>query len=135
MRVPRAVATGTDRVYNFSAGPAAIFEDVLETAQKEMLSWHGSGMSVMEMSHRGKEFMTIIQEAESDLKELLQIPSNYKVSKRKETNPREKAEATVSPYALYGSKKVVCSNHWIFGCNDRCFSCKEELPRSFLHSH
>eukprot|EP00894_Picocystis_sp_ML_P003946 jgi/Pico_ML_1/54463/g4807.t1 len=79
MRVPRAVATGTDRVYNFSAGPAAIFEDVLETAQKEMLSWHGSGMSVMEMSHRGKEFMTIIQEAESDLRELLQIPSNYKV--------------------------------------------------------
>lgn len=88
MRVPKAVATGTDRVYNFSAGPAAIFEDVLETAQKEMLSWHGSGMSVMEMSHRGKEFMTIIQEAESDLKELLQIPSNYKVSEWKETTSR-----------------------------------------------
>lgn len=95
MRVPKAVATGTDRVYNFSAGPAAIFEDVLETAQKEMLSWHGSGMSVMEMSHRGKEFMTIIQEAESDLKELLQIPSNYKVSEWKETTSRLKAEATV----------------------------------------
>jgi phosphoserine aminotransferase len=67
------------RVYNFSAGPAAIPEEVLEQAQAEMLDWHGSGMSVMEMSHRGKEFMSIAQKAEADLREIMAIPSNYKV--------------------------------------------------------
>ncbi len=67
------------RVYNFSAGPAALPEAVLKQAAAEMLDWHGSGMSVMEMSHRGKEFITIAQEAEQDLRELLSIPANYKV--------------------------------------------------------
>lgn len=67
------------RVYNFSAGPAVLPEEVLETAKNEMLDWHGSGMSVMEMSHRGKEFMGIASDAESDLRELLSIPQNYKV--------------------------------------------------------
>ena len=64
---------------NFSAGPAALPEPVLQRAQAEMLDWHGSGMSVMEMSHRGKEFMSIIAKAEADLRELLAIPANYKV--------------------------------------------------------
>jgi len=67
------------RVYNFSAGPAALPEDVLKQAQEELLDWHGSGMSVMEMSHRGKEFMSIAAEAEADLRELMAIPDNYKV--------------------------------------------------------
>ncbi|MES9873525.1 MAG: 3-phosphoserine/phosphohydroxythreonine transaminase [Candidatus Sedimenticola sp. 6PFRAG7] len=67
------------RVYNFSAGPAALPEDVLKQAQEELLDWHGSGMSVMEMSHRGKEYMSIAGEAESDLRELMAIPDNYKV--------------------------------------------------------
>jgi phosphoserine aminotransferase len=67
------------RVYNFSAGPAVLPEEVLEQAQSEMLDWHGSGMSVMEMSHRGKEFMSIAQKAEADLREIMAIPSNYKV--------------------------------------------------------
>ncbi len=67
------------RVYNFSAGPAALPEDVLKQAQAEMLDWHGAGMSVMEMSHRGKEFMSIAGEAEADLRELMQVPDNYKV--------------------------------------------------------
>ena len=67
------------RVYNFSAGPAALPEEVLLQAQSEMLDWHGSGMSVMEMSHRGKEFMSIAAEAEADLRELMGVPSNYKV--------------------------------------------------------
>jgi len=67
------------RVYNFSAGPAALPEEVLTQAQTEMLDWQGSGMSVMEMSHRGKEFMSIATEAEADLRELLSIPDNYKV--------------------------------------------------------
>ena len=67
------------RVYNFSAGPAVLPEEVLKQAQQEMLDWHGSGMSVMEMSHRGKEFISIAQKAEADLRELLNVPANYKV--------------------------------------------------------
>jgi phosphoserine aminotransferase len=66
-------------VYNFSAGPAVLPKEVLTQAREEMLDWHGSGMSVMEMSHRGKEFLQIAAEAETDLRELLQIPANYKV--------------------------------------------------------
>ncbi|WP_174874012.1 3-phosphoserine/phosphohydroxythreonine transaminase [Vogesella oryzae] len=67
------------KVYNFSAGPAVLPHEVLATAQAELLDWHGSGMSVMEMSHRGKEFMEIIHEAEQDLRELLHVPAGYKV--------------------------------------------------------
>ena len=67
------------RVFNFSAGPAALPESVLQTAAAEMLDWHGSGMSVMEMSHRGKEFISIADEAEALLRELLAIPAHYKV--------------------------------------------------------
>lgn len=67
------------RVYNFSAGPAVLPEEVLRQAADEMLDWHGSGMSVMEMSHRGKEFISIAAEAEADLRELMGIPANYKV--------------------------------------------------------
>jgi phosphoserine aminotransferase len=67
------------RAINFSAGPAALPEEVLKQAAAEMLDWHGSGMSVMEMSHRGKEFIAIHAEAEADLRELLSIPANYKV--------------------------------------------------------
>ena len=67
------------RVFNFSAGPAVLPETVLRQAAEEMLDWHGSGMSVMEMSHRGKEFIAIHAEAEALLRELLAIPSSYKV--------------------------------------------------------
>jgi phosphoserine aminotransferase len=67
------------RAYNFSAGPAMLPEAVLRQAQEEMLDWHGSGMCVAEMSHRGKEFMSIAEEAEADLRELLSIPDDYKV--------------------------------------------------------
>lgn len=68
------------RVYNFSAGPAMLPEAVLQQAQDEMLDWQGSsGMCVMEMSHRGKEFVSIAEQAEADLRELLNIPTNYKV--------------------------------------------------------
>ena len=68
-----------DRVYNFSAGPAVLPEEVLQEAADEMLNYRGCGMSVMEMSHRGKIFDGIIKEAEADLRDLLQIPDNYKV--------------------------------------------------------
>ena len=67
------------RAYNFSAGPAALPETVLRQAADEMLDWHGSGMSVMEMSHRGKEFIAIHAETEALLRELLGVPAHYKV--------------------------------------------------------
>ena len=67
------------RIYNFSAGPAVLPEDVLREAADEMLDYQGCGMSVMEMSHRSKEFESIIGEAEQDLRDLLSIPDNYKV--------------------------------------------------------
>jgi len=66
-------------IYNFSAGPAVLPHEVLQQAREELLDWHSSGMSVMEMSHRGKEFMGIAAAAESDLRDLLAIPANYKV--------------------------------------------------------
>ncbi|MBD3296680.1 MAG: 3-phosphoserine/phosphohydroxythreonine transaminase [Candidatus Omnitrophica bacterium] len=67
------------RVYNFSAGPAMLPEDVLKKAAGEMLDYNGAGMSVMEMSHRGNDFKGIIEKAEADLRELMRIPDNYKV--------------------------------------------------------
>ncbi len=67
------------RVYNFSAGPAVLPEEVLVSAAEEMLDYQGTGMSVMEMSHRSKSYSQIINEAEADLRELMDIPSNYKV--------------------------------------------------------
>ena len=66
-------------IYNFSAGPAVLPKEVLQQAQAELLDWHDSGMSVMEMSHRGKEFMGIHAQVIADLRELLNIPANYKV--------------------------------------------------------
>ena len=68
-----------ERIYNFSAGPAVLPREVLEQARDELVNWHGCGMSVMEMSHRGKEYMSIQAEAEADLRELMGIPANYKV--------------------------------------------------------
>ena len=67
------------RIYNFSAGPAVLPEEVLKEAAEEMLDYKNTGMSVMEMSHRSKAYETIIQEAEADLRELMNIPDNYKV--------------------------------------------------------
>src|SRR6185312_8869731 len=67
------------RIFNFSAGPAMLPAEVLARAGDEMLDWRGSGMSVMEMSHRGPEFISIAAEAEADLRSLAAIPQNYKV--------------------------------------------------------
>ena len=66
-------------IYNFSAGPAVLPKAVLEQARDELLDWHGTGMSVMEMSHRSKEYLSIAEQAETDLRELLSIPDNYRV--------------------------------------------------------
>ncbi len=67
------------RLYNFSAGPAMLPETVLQRAQQEFMDWNNSGMNVMEMSHRGKEFLSIANQAEADLREVMAIPDNYKV--------------------------------------------------------
>src|SRR5687768_7487290 len=67
------------RPWNFSAGPSALPLEVLEQAAAEMTDWHGSGMSVMEMSHRGKQFTRIRDDAEADLRELLSVPDDYAV--------------------------------------------------------
>jgi phosphoserine aminotransferase len=77
---PRSVAAmATNRVFNFAAGPACLPLEVLQQAQADLISFAGSGMSVMEMSHRSKEFDGIIKAAEADLRTLLAIPDNYKV--------------------------------------------------------
>ncbi|PZN30468.1 MAG: 3-phosphoserine/phosphohydroxythreonine transaminase [Proteobacteria bacterium] len=67
------------RVFNFSAGPAVLPEEVLQQVREELVDWRGAGMSVMEMSHRGKRFVSIAEAAEADLRELLDIPAHYKV--------------------------------------------------------
>ena len=67
------------RPWNFAAGPSVMPEEVLQQAAAEMLDWHGSGMSVMEMSHRGRAFIEIYTEAEADLRELLAVPSDYAI--------------------------------------------------------
>ena len=67
------------QIYNFSAGPAVCRRKCSKQAAAEMLDWHGSGMSVMEMSHRGPEFISIYKQAEADLRELLAVPANYQI--------------------------------------------------------
>ena len=74
-----SIEESMEHIYNFSAGPAVLPAEVLRQARDEMIDWHGSGMSVMEMSHRGKEFMSIAAKTEADLRELAGIPANYKV--------------------------------------------------------
>ncbi len=91
------------RVFNFSAGPAVMPEEVLRKAAAEMLDWHGSGMSVMEMSHRGKEFISIADQAEADLRGLLAIPDSYKVLF---LQGGAIAENAIVPMNLLGNKTV-----------------------------
>lgn len=121
----------TKQIFNFSAGPAVLPKAVLERAQAEMLDWHGSGMSVMEMSHRGKEFTSILEKTEADLRTLLTIPSNYKVLFLQGGAIAENAmiplnllagksadyaitgtwsQRSVEDAKAYGSINVVCSN-------------------------
>src|ERR1044071_8602987 len=76
---PIGVISMTKRVFNFNAGPAVLPLEVLEQAQAELLDFNGTGMSVMEISHRSTQFEAVIQTAEADLRELLGIPANYKI--------------------------------------------------------
>ncbi len=91
------------RVFNFSAGPAAMPEEVLRQAADEMLDWHGSGMSVMEMSHRGKEFMSIHEAALTDLRDLLGVPASHRILFLQGGGIAENA---IVPMNLLGSRKT-----------------------------
>lgn len=93
------------RIFNFSAGPSALPEDVLKQAQSEMLDWHGSGMSVMEMSHRGKQFSSIAAELEADLRALINIPQNYQVLF---LQGGASAQFSFIPQNLLGDKTKAC---------------------------
>ncbi|MGE5095755.1 MAG: 3-phosphoserine/phosphohydroxythreonine transaminase [Betaproteobacteria bacterium] len=79
MATAKTPLTDSGRIYNFGAGPAAMPVEVLERARQELVNWHEAGMSVMEMSHRGKEFIAIAAQAEADLRKLLAVPASYKV--------------------------------------------------------
>jgi phosphoserine aminotransferase len=99
------------RPWNFSAGPAVMPLEVLEQAAEEMSNWNGSGMGVMEMSHRGKEFIGICDQAESDLRELLAIPSNFKVLFMQGGGLAENAIVPMN-LAQGGSVDVVVTGSW-----------------------
>ena len=100
------------RVYNFSPGPAALPEPVLRQAAEEMLDWHGTGMSVMEMSHRGKAFMSIAAEAEADLRELLAIPEDYAVLFLQGGATMQFAAVPLNLMPSGGSADYVDTGHW-----------------------
>lgn len=100
------------RVYNFSAGPAMVPEVVLERAKADLLNWQGSGMSVMEMSHRGKDFVSIAEKAEADLRDLMAIPANYKVLFMQ---GGATGQFAAIPMNILGDKKTadyVCTGSW-----------------------
>ena len=100
------------RVFNFSPGPATLPEAVLRQAADEMLDWHGCGMSVMEMSHRGKEYMSIHAEAEATLRELMAIPSNYKVLFLQGGGIGENAFVPMNLIGSTGRADYVISGDW-----------------------
>jgi phosphoserine aminotransferase len=100
------------RIFNFSAGPAVLPEEVLSRAGDEMLDWHGTGMCVMEMSHRGKEFMSIAAEAEGDLRELLAIPHNYKVLFLQGGATLQFAQVPMNLLAGKGKADYVVTGEW-----------------------
>ncbi len=100
------------RVFNFSPGPATLPEPVLRQAADEMMDWHGSGMSVMEMSHRGKEFMGIHAETEANLRELMGIPANYKVLFMQGGAIGENAIVPMNLIGRTGSADYVNTGEW-----------------------
>jgi len=100
------------RIFNFSAGPAMLPAEVLARAGDEMLDWHGSGMGVMEMSHRGKEFMGMAAEAEADLRSLLAIPANYKVLFLQGGATLQFAQVPMNLLAGKGKADYVVTGEW-----------------------
>jgi phosphoserine aminotransferase len=100
------------RIFNFSAGPATLPEEVLAQAGDELLDWRGSGMSVMEMSHRGKEFVSIAAEMESDLRELLAVPAGYKVLLLQGGATLQFAQIPMNLLAGRGKADYVLTGEW-----------------------
>jgi phosphoserine aminotransferase len=100
------------RIFNFSAGPAMLPAEVLSRAGDEMLDWHGSGTGVMEMSHRGKEFMSIAAEAERDLRELIAIPASYKVLFLQGGATLQFAQVPMNLLAGKGKADYVVTGEW-----------------------
>ena len=100
------------RIFNFSAGPATLPEEVLAQAGDELLDWRGSGMSVMEMSHRGKEFLAIAAEVEADLRELLAIPAGYKVLLLQGGATLQFAQIPMNLLAGRGKADYVLTGEW-----------------------
>ncbi len=100
------------RIFNFSAGPAMLPAEVLSRAGDEMLDWHGTGMSVMEMSHRGKEFIGIAADAEKDLRELLAIPPSYKVLFLQGGATLQFAQVPMNLLAGKGKADYVSTGEW-----------------------
>lgn len=99
-------------IYNFSAGPSVLPKEVLQQAQEEMLDWHGSGMSVMEMSHRGKEFTSIIETALSDFKTLFAVPDNYKILFLQGGGIGENAIVPMNLMGRTGKADYIVSGSW-----------------------
>ena len=102
----------THRVYNFSAGPAAMPLPVLERARSELVDWHGSGMSVMEMSHRGADFTSIVAKAERDLRDLLALPDAYRVLFLQGGALAQNAAVPLNLLAHDGVADYVDTGHW-----------------------
>jgi phosphoserine aminotransferase len=100
------------RIFNFSAGPAMLPAEVLSRAGDEILDWHGSGMSLMEMSHRGKEFIGIAAEAEKDLRQLLTVPQNYKVLFLQGGATLQFAQVPMNLLAGKGKADYVSTGEW-----------------------
>ncbi len=100
------------KLYNFSAGPALLPHPVLAEAQAQMFDWHGSGLSVMEMSHRGREFMEIIHDAEADLRELLNVPAGYKVLFLQGGASQQFAMVPLNLMGEGGHADYIDSGHW-----------------------
>ena len=100
------------RIFNFSAGPAMLPAEVLSRAGDEMLDWHGSGMSVMEMSHRGKEFIGIAADAEKDLRELLAVPAHYQVLFLQGGATLQFAQVPMNLLAGKGKAAYVATGEW-----------------------
>jgi phosphoserine aminotransferase len=107
-----ARADMTHRIWNFSAGPAAMPEPVLQRAQNELLDWHGSGMSVMEMSHRGREFMSILAKTEADLRALLAIPDRCRVLFLQGGALGQNAAVPLNLLPPDGTADYVDTGHW-----------------------
>jgi phosphoserine aminotransferase len=100
------------RIFNFSAGPAMLPAEVMARAGDEVLDWHGSGMSVMEMSHRGSEFISIYEEAEHDLRELLAVPKNYKILFLQGGATLQFAQVPMNLLAGKGKADYVLTGEW-----------------------